>query len=169
MCQTLVLPRVWVVLDPTLDPSLERGFFSGLRCENSSSFVTKLLTVRDAVPPSGLTMSKSAIYIAKRRGRRDDRQHGLVHIDSRDSVLHTRLLAGAENVPRLSYSGSQAVARRRPLIRSSAHVPDQPIHRLQWLHWFDRSRRSRQRRCRNCAPDFHAFSRAYVSAWACAA
>ena len=33
--------------------------------------------------------------------------------------------------------------RWRPLIRSSAHVPDQPIQRRQFLHWFDRPRRSR--------------------------
>ena len=54
---------------------------------------------------------------------------------------------------------------RRPLIRSSAHVPDHPIHRRQLLHWFDRSRRSRRHHSRNGAPDFHPISRADVSAW----
>jgi hypothetical protein len=35
--------------------------------------------------------------------------------------------------------GAQVLAKhsrvRRPLIRSSTHVPDQPIDRLQLLHW----------------------------------
>src|SRR6266850_1925958 len=52
--------------------------------------------------------------------------------------------------------------RRRPLIRSSTHAPDQPILRLQLLHWTERSRR--------CAPchsprraDFHHVSRVEAS------
>jgi hypothetical protein len=49
-------------------------------------------------------------------------------------------LAGAERVPKiklLRVSGYRRdIAIRRPLIRSTTHTPDHPIHRSQFLHWF---------------------------------
>jgi hypothetical protein len=42
--------------------------------------------------------------------RHHHRQHLLVHIDSRNSVGHRLLLAGAESVPTLHYSESRATA-----------------------------------------------------------
>src|SRR5262249_46737682 len=43
--------------------------------------------------------------------RHHHRERLLVYIDSGDPIWHTRLPAGAENVPQLSYSGSRAVVR----------------------------------------------------------
>ena len=70
-----------------------------------------------------------------------DCQHPLVYIDSCYSVWHRHLLAGAERMPQIRYSGSQAIAAFRvntttPTVLLNTHAPDHPIHRLQRLHWF---------------------------------
>src|SRR5262245_49133597 len=52
---------------------------------------------------------------------------------------------------------SSGFRQQRPLIRSSTHVPDHPIDRLQLLHWFDRSRRSRRCHSRKHAKTFIPF------------
>ena len=80
----------------------------------------------------------------------DDRQHLLVDVNSRDPVRHRPLLVGAESVPRRISQGRElssalSEARRRSIIRSITHAPDQTVARPQLLHWLIRSRRSQPR------------------------
>ena len=69
-----------------------------------------------------------------------DRQHLLVHVNSRDPVRHRSLLGRAESVPRRISQGRglssvPSGAQRRPIIRSITHAPDQTVARPRRLHW----------------------------------
>jgi hypothetical protein len=68
------------------------------------------------------------------------RQHLLVDVNSRDSVRHRSLLGRAESVPRRINQGRGLSSvpcgtRRRPMIRSITHAPDQTGARPRRLHW----------------------------------
>ena len=69
-----------------------------------------------------------------------DGQHLLVHVNSRDPVRHRSLLGRAESVPRRISQGRGLSSvpcgtRRRPIIRSITHAPDQTVARPRRLHW----------------------------------
>ena len=70
-------------------------------------------------------------------GHRDG-QHLLVDVNSRDPVRHRPLLVGAESVPRRINQGRElspvARTRRRSIIRSITHAPDQTVARPRLLH-----------------------------------
>ena len=68
-----------------------------------------------------------------------DGQHLLVHVNPRDPVRHRPLLVGAESVPRRISQGRElspapARTRRRSIIRSITHAPDQTVARPRLLH-----------------------------------
>ena len=68
-----------------------------------------------------------------------DGQHLLVHVNPRDLVRHRPLLVGAESVPPHITQGRElspalGQARRRSIIRSITHAPDQTVARPRLLH-----------------------------------
>ena len=112
------------------------------------------------------TPPRKFVVPVRRDVRDHDRQHPLVHVNPCHPIRHRPLLAaGAERVPTLRYSGSQARAAATgdtatPTHSLNTHTPDHPIQRSQSPHWHADLAAPNRHQSPKSGPDYHAVSRA---------